>query len=72
LPYIHFLVNGVYWEAKYPRILTIDELREAKEQNMSKLLGVTDISADYQGSLEFTSEFTSIESPFLLWDQMKG
>lgn len=29
LPYIHFLINGIYWEAKYPRILTIDELKDA-------------------------------------------
>lgn len=34
----------------------------------SKLLGVCDISADYMGSVEFTSRFTSIEHPFLLYD----
>ena len=28
LEHVHWLVNGVYWEAKYPRIITIDELRE--------------------------------------------
>ena len=31
-------------------------------------MGLTDISADYQGSIEFTSRFTSIEDPFLLYD----
>ena len=35
-------------------------------------MGVSDISADYQGSIEFTSRFTSIEEPFLLWDAVKG
>jgi alpha-aminoadipic semialdehyde synthase len=68
LPYIHFLVNGIYWESKYPRILSIDELRDAVSEGRSKLLGVCDISADYMGSIEFTSVFTSIEHPFLLYD----
>ena len=31
-------------------------------------MGCTDISADYEGSLEFTSRFTSIEEPFLLYN----
>ena len=52
--------------------MTIDELREAKEKKSTPFLGVCDISADYQGSIEFTSRFTSIEEPFLLWDSVKG
>lgn len=31
-------------------------------------MGLTDISADYEGSIEFTSRFTSIEEPFLLYN----
>mmetsp|Transcript_40997 Transcript_40997/g.53719 ORF Transcript_40997/g.53719 Transcript_40997/m.53719 type:complete len:119 (+) Transcript_40997:1096-1452(+) len=31
-------------------------------------MGVTDISADYEGSVEFTSHFTSIEEPFMLYN----
>ena len=31
-------------------------------------MGVTDISADYAGSIEFTTRFTSIEEPFLLYN----
>lgn len=34
----------------------------------SRFMGLTDISADYEGSIEFTSRFTSIEEPFLLYD----
>ncbi len=68
LEHVHWLINGVYWEAKYPRIVSIDELREGAASGKSKLLGVCDISADYMGSIEFTSRFTSIENPFLLYD----
>ena len=65
---MHFIINGVYWEGKYPRILTIEELRQAVLSKQSALIGVSDISADYMGSLEFTKHFTSIENPFLLYD----
>lgn len=34
-------------------------------------MGVTDISADYEGSIEFTTRFTSIEEPFLLYNPIK-
>lgn len=69
LPYTSFLVNGVYWEPKYPRVLTIEELRTAQQsESGAKLMGVCDISADYEGSIEFTRKFTSIEEPFLLFD----
>jgi len=37
----------MYWEAKYPRVLTIDELREAVLEKRSKLQGICDISADF-------------------------
>jgi alpha-aminoadipic semialdehyde synthase len=55
LPFVHFIVNGIYWEAKYPRIISINELREAVLEKRSALLGVCDISADYMGSIEFTT-----------------
>lgn len=71
LPYVHFIINGIYWEAKYPRILSINDLRESVLENKSALMGVCDISADYMGSIEFTTQFTSIEQPFLLYDPVR-
>jgi alpha-aminoadipic semialdehyde synthase len=68
---VSWLVNGIYWEPKYPRVLTKNALRKAHEAGENRLMGVCDISADYEGSIEFTSEFTSIEEPFLLWDVEK-
>lgn len=68
LPYVSWLVNGIYWEPKYPRVLTKKDLIRAKDMGNLRLMGVSDISADYDGSIEFTSEFTSIEEPFLVWD----
>mmetsp|Transcript_38596 Transcript_38596/g.27914 ORF Transcript_38596/g.27914 Transcript_38596/m.27914 type:complete len:92 (-) Transcript_38596:574-849(-) len=31
-------------------------------------MGLSDISADYEGSIEFTRRFTNIEEPFLIYD----
>lgn len=53
-------------------MLTIEELRMARIRGKSKLLGISDISADYCGSIEFTSRFTPIEDPFLVYDAVKG
>jgi len=61
-------VNGIYWEAKYPRVLTKEALKKAQLDGTCKLQGLTDISADADGSVEFTSRFTSIEEPFLLYN----
>lgn len=29
LPYVHWIINGIYWEAKFARVLGIDEFRDA-------------------------------------------
>lgn len=71
LPYVSWLINGIYWERKYCRVLTKDDLKEAHMNGKNKLMGVCDISADYEGSIEFTSEFTNIEEPFLVWNMVK-
>ena len=68
LDLVTWLVNGIYWEAAYPRILSKADLKTAVQAGTNKLMGVTDISADYEGSLEFCSRFTSIEEPFLLYN----
>lgn len=61
------MIQGCYWEPKYPRTLTIEDLKHSKLSG-GRLQGVCDISADFEGSIEFTRRFTSIEEPFLLFD----
>lgn len=68
LDLVHFLVNDIYWEAKYPRLITKEGLKAAVLSGKNKLMGVTDISADEAGSIEFTTRFTSIDEPYLLYD----
>jgi len=68
LDLVTWLVNGIYWEAKYPRVLSKFDLKASVKSGKCKLMGVTDISADFEGSVEFTSHFTNIEDPFLLYN----
>lgn len=72
LDLVTWLVNGIYWEAKYPVVLAKKDLKAAMQAGKNKLIGVTDISADYEGSVDFTSIFTSIEEPFLLYNPMEN
>lgn len=64
---ITFLVNCMYWEAKFPKVIIEDELWEAAASGDMKFLGFTDISADYEGSIEITRKFSDIEDPFELY-----
>lgn len=62
---ISFLVNCMYWEKKYPWVIIESEL--CAEKNL-KLMGITDISADYEGSCQITWHFLTIEDPYWLYD----
>ena len=46
LPYTSVLVNGIYWDERYPRLL---ENKEFAELNKSlRLISIADISCDIQ------------------------
>lgn len=55
----------MYWEKKFPRVIEENELCSAK--NM-KFMGVTDISADFEGSCGITRHFLNIEDPYWVYD----
>ncbi|EGG18260.1 aminoadipic semialdehyde synthase [Cavenderia fasciculata] len=67
-PYISCLINCMYWDAKFPRLITIRQMEQLVETGNSRLIGVADISADINGSLEFLMKTTSIDSPLYIYD----
>eukprot|EP00658_Telonema_sp_P-2_P023046 TRINITY_DN1922_c0_g2_i2.p1 TRINITY_DN1922_c0_g2~~TRINITY_DN1922_c0_g2_i2.p1 ORF type:complete len:604 (-),score=184.90 TRINITY_DN1922_c0_g2_i2:138-1949(-) len=71
-PHMSMLVNCTYWDNRYPRLLTIEQLRELETTDRSRLIGVADISCDIGGSLEFLTRDSSIEDPFFLYDPVTG
>ena len=60
------------------RLLTSDQMRALMESKAAgarpgcRLVGLCDISCDREGSVEFLTEFTSIESPFYVYDCETG
>jgi alpha-aminoadipic semialdehyde synthase len=69
LPHLTLLVNCVYWESKYPRLVTKRELRKlygASEQPRLRVIG--DISCDIEGAIEATLECTEPGDPIYVYD----
>ncbi|XP_063674612.1 alpha-aminoadipic semialdehyde synthase, mitochondrial-like [Bolinopsis microptera] len=81
-PYTTCLVNGLYWEAPAPRVLSDEDAvrmfgkgSQAKNNIMRgipqiphKMLAISDITCDIGGSIEFSKEPTTVGSPFQLYD----
>lgn len=67
------LVNCIYWEPKYPRLIDRDQFRElyggAKPPRM-KVVG--DISCDIDGSVACTVRSTGPDAPVFVYDPVGG
>jgi len=61
-------MNCMYWDLKYPRLVTFDQMKKLVEEKRSRLLAVGDISCDQGGSIEFLVRTTSIDSPLFVYD----
>ncbi|NJN64790.1 MAG: hypothetical protein HC882_07855, partial [Acidobacteria bacterium] len=69
LPGITALVNGIYWDVRYPRLLTRSWLRRAYAKGARPRLRVIgDISCDIRGSLESTIRATTPARPLYVYD----
>ena len=71
LPYTTVLMNCIYWEPKYPRVLPTALLRELVEKGESSLLVIGDISCDPNGGIEFSKE-TWIDRPVFTFNPLSG
>ncbi|CAG8520244.1 11028_t:CDS:10 [Dentiscutata heterogama] len=70
-PYTSMLIHGSYWDSRFPRLITKEQLREIQENsNNRRLLCIADISCDIEGALEF-SHSTTIDDPFFYFDAVK-
>ncbi len=66
------LVNGIYWDERYPRLVTRQWLRERNEANGLRLRVIGDITCDPEGSVECTVKATGIEDPVFVYDPATG
>jgi len=66
LPYLTVLVNGIYWDRRYPRLVTKAYLREHADDLRLRVIG--DISCDIEGSIECTVRCTEPGNPVYVYN----
>lgn len=63
------LVNCVYWEEKYPRLVTKEALRELYSgSDQPRLRVIGDVSCDIEGAIEATVKSTEPGNPVYVYD----
>ncbi len=68
IPHLSILVNCVYWDKRYPRLITKEYLKKAYAEGQPKLMVVGDISCDIEGSVESTLKATEIGDPVYVYN----
>ena len=78
-PYTNVLVNGIYWDQRFPRLLTKRQIMNMQKPSPSpsptfsnSLLAIADISCDIGGSIEFLERSSTIDNPFYRFDTITG
>ncbi|CAE7457430.1 AASS, partial [Symbiodinium microadriaticum] len=64
LPYLTMLCNCMYWDFKYPRLITKEQIKALRASGNKKFRFLSDVSCDVGGSVEFLSKCTDIDHPF--------
>ena len=72
--YLSVLINCIYWESKYPKLLTESFLikKLKKEPNFLRLLAISDVTCDFMGSIDFLKKFTTIDRPYFVYEPETG
>jgi len=72
IPHLTVLMNCMYWDSRYPRIVTKNYLKKLFESGRPKLTVIGDITCDPDGSIECTHKGTEIEDPVFVYDPDTG
>jgi alpha-aminoadipic semialdehyde synthase len=73
LDHLSVLVNCIYWDERYPRLLTREQCRSLWAPGLRpKLMVIGDISCDVNGSVECTVKATEPGSPVYVYDPASG
>jgi saccharopine dehydrogenase (NAD+, L-lysine-forming) len=69
IPYLTVLMNCIYWERRYPRLVTrayLKRLFGGEEQPRLRVIG--DVSCDIEGAIECTLHCTEPDEPVFVYD----
>lgn len=73
LPHVTVLVNGVYWEPRQPRLVSLEHLRALwRQERQPKLRVLADITCDVGGSIEANVRATDPGDPVYVWEPAAG
>jgi alpha-aminoadipic semialdehyde synthase len=73
LPHLTALVNCIYWDARYPRLVTKDWVRRSwSAGRQPRLRVIGDISCDIEGSIECTVHSTEPGDPIYTYIPSDG
>lgn len=71
LPHLTILVNCIYWDPRYPRLVTLDYLRRAYSNSRPPRLRIIgDISCDIEGSIQCTVKVTDPGNPVYVYNPL--
>jgi alpha-aminoadipic semialdehyde synthase len=71
VPYLSMIINGIYWEPKFPRLLTREFARTFYKNNPKPRLRVIgDITCDLEGSIELTVKITDSRNPVYVYQPL--
>jgi len=68
---LNILVNCIYWDTPYPRLITLDEIREHYAADPS-LVVVGDITCDIDGAIQFNTGSTLSPAPTYIFEPESG
>ncbi len=69
VPHLTVLMNCMYWDARYPRLLTKEFLKKHFEDyKKPKLTVIGDVTCDPNGSIEATHKGTAIDDPIFVYN----
>lgn len=68
IPHLSMLINCIYWDKRYPRLVTKEYLKKAFLKGKPRLTVIGDISCDVEGSIECTLKPTLIDNPIFVYN----
>jgi saccharopine dehydrogenase (NAD+, L-lysine forming) len=71
LPHLTILMNCMYWDNRYPTLVSKHAIEKLYKANDMKLKVIGDVTCDPDGSIEFTHKGTEIEDPVFVYNPEK-
>ena len=68
---LSIVINCLYWEKRFPKVITKEQLKNLFFKKTMKLLGISDISCDLNGSIEMLETYNSNCKPFSIYEPLQ-